>query len=160
MRWRIEQTLCEGQPDVAVLFGGANDAIRGIDATETERNITFMVEWLSERGVSKIALIDPGMVNWKRQPEWAPAARKVRNVLRGVAARHGAVFVDLTAFMRERIDSGKDPDFTSVPYQRSCSWHVSDNDAHFNAYGQRLVAEAFLAGTASWRPPNHRATGP
>jgi hypothetical protein len=29
MRVRIEQTLREGRPEIAVLFGGANDAIRG-----------------------------------------------------------------------------------------------------------------------------------
>jgi hypothetical protein len=30
---------------------------------------------------------------------------------------------------------------------------VKDGDPHFNAYGQRLVAEAFLAAIADWRRP-------
>jgi hypothetical protein len=45
-----------------------------------------------------------------------------------------------------------DPDFARVPYRQSRSWHVDDGDPHFNAYGQRLIAEAFLAAIADWRP--------
>lgn len=153
MRERIQQVLCHGRPDVAVLFGGANDAIRGVDAAETERNASFIVEWLRDAGVTKIALIGPGLLNSERPADWVQAAGEVREVLQRVALRDGVVFVDLAAFQRERIASGKDPDFTRVPYRQSRSWHVSDGDPHFNAYGQRLVADAFLQATAAWGHP-------
>jgi lysophospholipase L1-like esterase len=153
MRRRIEQTLSEGQPEIAVLFGGANDAIRGVGPAETEQNVTFMVEWLRERGIRKIAVIGPGLLNWGQTPDWVSAADEVRKVLRDVAERYGAIFVDLAMFLRHRIDRGKDPDFARVPYRQARSWHVQHGDPHFNAYGQRLVAEAFLEATSDWRPP-------
>ena len=57
MRRRIEQTLSEGQPEIVVVFGGANDARRRVDPAETEHNVTFMVEWLLDHGVRRIVLI-------------------------------------------------------------------------------------------------------
>jgi len=157
MRRRIEQTLEEGQPDIAVLFGGANDAVRGVDPAETEQNVTFMVRWWRDRGVRKIALIGPGLLNWERIPDWASAADELREVLSVVAERHDVIFVDLATFLRHRIDRGEDPDFARVPYRQARSWHVQEGDPHFNAYGQRLVAQAFLAATIDWRPPPRSA---
>lgn len=151
MRQRIDQTLSEGQPEIVVLFGGANDALRHVDPAETERNVTLMVEWLRERGVAGVVLIGPALVNMERSPEWAPALEEVGSVLRGVAARTGAVFVDLAGFLRDRIERGQDLDFTRLPYRQARSWKVRAGDPHFNAYGQRLVAEAFLGATAGWR---------
>ncbi len=153
MRQRIKEMLGEGQPEIAVVFGGANDAFRRVDPAETEQNVTFMVEWLRDRGIRKIALIGPGLPNWQPTPDWVSAADEVRNVLRDVAERYSAIFVDLAAYLRGRIDRGEDPDFSRVPYRQSRSWHVQDGDPHFNAYGQRLIAEAFLAATAGWRRP-------
>jgi lysophospholipase L1-like esterase len=151
MRRRIEQTLREGKPDIVVLFGGANDALHHIDPAETERNVTQMVDWLQNHGVTHIALIGPMLANLASVPEWSPALEDVRSVIKGVATRRGARFVDLAGFLRDRIDRGQDPDFARVPYRQSRSWHVRADDPHFNAYGQRLVAEAFLAATADWR---------
>lgn len=151
MRHRIEQTLCEGQPEIAVLFGGANDALHRVDPAETERNVTFIIEWLRDRGIRKIVVIGPGLINWSRDArDWA-ALDEVRKVLADIAARYDVVFVDLAEVLRDRIDRGEDPDFGRVPYRQSRSWHVRDGDPHFNAYGQRLVAEAFLAATVEWR---------
>jgi lysophospholipase L1-like esterase len=158
MRQRIEQTLGGGQPEIVVLFGGANDAFRGVDPAETERNVTFMVDWLREQGIRKIVLIGPGLMNWGRDADWAPAGEEVRTVLRHVAERRGAIFIDLARFLRRRIEHGEDPDFSRVAYRQSRSWHVQADDPHFNAYGQRLIAEAFLAATADWRrPPSSRS---
>jgi lysophospholipase L1-like esterase len=151
MRRRIEQTLGEGQPEIVVVFGGVNDAQRGVDPAETERNVTFMAEWLRDHGIRKVVLIGPALVNWQPTPEWVSAADEVRRVLRDVAERYGAVCVDLSLFLRGRIDRGEDPDFSRVRYRQSRSWHVEAGDPHLNAYGQRLVGEAFLAATAGWR---------
>ena len=151
MRQRVEQTLSQGRPEVAVLFGGANDAFYGVDPAETERNVTLMVNWLREHAIPNIVLISPGLLNWERGMGSAPALEDVRAVLRQVAERRGTMFVDLIGFLRGRIERGEDPDFTRVPYQQSRSWHVQPDDPHFNAYGQRLVAEAFLAAIADWR---------
>lgn len=151
MRARIEQALNEGRPEIAVVFGGGNDAVRGFEPTETERNVEFMVRWLRDRGVQRIAVIGPGFPNWAPHAEWSPAVEEVRRVLRSLAEREDVLFIDLAAFLRERIDEGQDPDFNRVPYQQSRSWHVAEGDPHFNAYGQRLIAEAFLSATAAWR---------
>lgn len=149
MRRRIEQTLSEGQPEVVVIFGGTNDALRGVNPEETERNVGFMTEWLHDHGVRNVVLIGPPLLNWQPAPEdWVPSADEVRRVLSDVAERYGATFVDLTLFLRDRVERGQDPDFSRVPYEQSRSWHVEDGDVHLNAYGQRLVAEAFLATVA------------
>ena len=151
MRRRVEQSLTEGQPEIVVVFGGPNDALRRVDPAETEDNVTFMVEWLRNHGVRRIVLIGPALVNWQPTPDWISSTDEVGRVLRGVAERHGVVFVDLVMFLRRRIDCGEDPDFSRVPYRQSRSWHLEAGDPHLNAYGQRLVAEAFLAATADWR---------
>jgi lysophospholipase L1-like esterase len=156
MRRRLEDTLSEGQPEIVVVFGGVNDAQRGVDPAETERNVTFMAEWLRDHGVRKIVLIGPPLVNWQPAPEWVSSADEVQRVLRHVAKRYAAVCVDLTDFLRDRIQRGEDPDFSRVRYKQSCSWHVKAGDPHLNAYGQRLVAEAFLTATAGWRSSRGR----
>jgi lysophospholipase L1-like esterase len=151
MRRRVAEVLSEGQPDIGVLFGGANDARFGVDPVQTERNVTFMVRWMRDHGIQRVALIGPPLVNLQSIPDWISAEDEVRTVLRDVAERSGAAYVDLAHFLRGRIDRGDDPDFSLVGYAQSRSWHVEDGDPHLNAYGQRLVAEAFLAATADWR---------
>lgn len=145
MRERIGRTLDEGRPEIVVVFGGGNDAVRGVDPAETQRNVAEMLDWLRDHGVGNIILIGPGILNWKRAAAWAPAVDEVRAVLGEVASGRGATFVDLAGFLHSRIDRGEDPDFARVPYRQSRSWHVQGGDAHFNAYGQRLIAEAVLA---------------
>jgi lysophospholipase L1-like esterase len=151
MRHRIEQTLAAGRPEIAVVFGGANDALRDIDPAETQENVAAMVEWLRARGVTNIVLIGPGLVNLERHLERPPRADELRGVIKDVAERYDVLFVDLEQFLRARIDRGQDPDFSRVPYRRSQSWHASAGDPHFNAYGQRLIAEAFLAAMSEIR---------
>jgi lysophospholipase L1-like esterase len=156
MRRRMEQTVSEGQPEIAVVFGGINDALRGVDPAETEDNVTFMAEWLRAHRVRKLALIGPPLVNWRPTPDWVSPADEVRRVLREAAERHGAVFVDLAPFLRGRIERGEDQGFSRVRGTQSRSWHVEAGDPHLNVYGQRLVAEAFLEATAAWRNPRER----
>lgn len=149
MRRRIVQVPSEVQPEIAVLFGGSNDPARGIDPTETEENVTFMVEWLRDRGVRRIVLIGPGLRNSTQIADGMDVPLyEVQRVLEDVAERYGVIFVDLVGFLRGRLDRGEDPDFARTPYRQSRSWHVKDGDPHLNAYGQRLIAEAFLAATA------------
>jgi lysophospholipase L1-like esterase len=156
MRSRVEQMLAAGRPEIAVVFGGSNDAFRGLDLGETEGNVAFILAWLRDHGVEKLIVIGPGLLNWEQPAESAPALQNVGDVLARVADSHGAAFVDLAAFLRNRIDGGQDPDFARVPYRQSRSWHLADGDPHFNAYGQRLVAAALLAAIADWLPPHHR----
>jgi lysophospholipase L1-like esterase len=151
MRRRIEQTLSEGQPEIVVVFGGANDARRGVDPAETERNVTLMAEWLRDHGIRKVVLIGPALVQWQPTPDRVSSEDEVRRVLGDVAARYEAVCVDLTVFLRGRIERGEDPDSSRVRYRQPRSWHVEAGDPHLNAYGQRLIAEAFLEATTGWR---------
>lgn len=160
---RVEQFFSAGQPDVAVLFAGSVDAERGVDPAETERNVTFIVEWLREHGVRKIALIGPGMLNLPRIPDymtqvtdWFSAIDPVRAKYRQIAVERDVVFVDLAEFLRDRVARGVDPDFSRVRYRQSRSWHAVASDGHMNAYGQRLVAEAFITATTHWRPAKSR----
>lgn len=157
MSQRIEEILSEGQPEIVVVFGGVNDAQRGIDPADTERNLAFMVQWLRDHGIGRVVLIGPPLVNWRPRPDWVSSALEVRTSMRAVAERYGAVWVDLIRFLGDRIERGQDPDFSRVRYRQSGSWHVEAGDPHLNAYGQRLVAEAFLTATSGWR--NSRGRG-
>jgi lysophospholipase L1-like esterase len=155
---RVEQFLSEGQPDVAVLFAGNVDAEQGVDPAETERNVTFIMDWLRDRGIEKIALMGPGMLNLPKIPDympldtdWLSSIEGVRATLREIAVQHDAVFVDVAQFFLDRIARGDDPDFSREPYRHRRSWHKVVGDGHLNAYGNRLVAESFLAATAHWR---------
>jgi lysophospholipase L1-like esterase len=159
MARRVEQFLSEGQPDVAVLFAGNVDVEQGIDPRETQRNVTYIMDWLRDRGVQKIVLMGPGMLNLPEVPAYMPAGtdwvsltEPVRAMFRDIAIEHDAVFVDVAQFLLDRIACGQDPDFSRVPYQQWRSWHKVVGDGHLNAYGNRLVAEAFLTATADWRP--------
>lgn len=165
---RIEQFLSEGQPEIAVLFAGSVDMELCVDPAETERNVAFIFKWLRENGVRKIALLGPGMLNLPRVPnhlarnqDWLSSTDALRAVFRDLAVQHDVVFVDLAQFLRDRIARGEDPDFSRVPYRPWRSIHASIGDGHFNAYGHRLVAEAFLSATADWRParPRRRSAG-
>ena len=164
---RVDQLLSEGTPEVAVVFAGNVDAERGVDPAETERNVLFMVNWLREHGVRKIAVVGPGLLNLPRVPDymshvtdWFALVGPLRAVLSNFAVEHDVVFVDLAQFLRDRITRGDDPDFSRVPYRHSRSWHAVSDDAHLNAYGQRLVAEAFLAATAQWLPASRSRWSP
>jgi lysophospholipase L1-like esterase len=157
MAERVEQFLAYGRPEIVVLFAGNVDAEYGHDPAETERSVRFILDWLRAAGVEKIVVIGPGMMNLPALPEYMPqvtdwfdAIAKIRSILRDAAAEHDAVFLDLAQFLQDRLDRGEDPDFSRVPYRQSRSWHAIPGDGHFNAYGQRLIAEAFLAATANW----------
>lgn len=160
---RIEQFLSKGQPEIAVLYAGSVDVELSVDLAETERNVTFICKWLRENGVRKIALLGPGMLNLPqvpghlaRNPDWLSSTDTLRAVFRDLAVEHDLVFVDLAQFLRDRIGRGEDPDFSCVPYRPWRSIHASRKDGHFNAYGHRLVAEAFLSATTDWRPARPR----
>lgn len=156
MRRRIEHTLSEGQPEIVAVFGGANDARRGVDPAVTERNVAFMAEWLRNHDIRKVVLIGPPLMNSQPTPDWVSSPDEVRGVLREVAQRYEAVCVDLALFLRGRIGRDEDPDSARVRYVRSLPWQVEAGDPHLNAYGQRLVAEAFLEATACWRSSHGR----
>ena len=145
------RALTEGRPEIAVIFGGGNDALRNVDPTETERNVAFMIEWLRDHGVGRIALIGAVQLNWRETPPWQPAVDGVNTVLAGLAARNSVVFVDLAGYLAERIARGEDPTSPRGHTGSRGRWHVYGGDPHLNAYGQRLIAEAFLASTADWR---------
>jgi lysophospholipase L1-like esterase len=157
---RIDQFVREGTPDIAVVFAGHVDAERGIENAEIERNVTFMLDWLAERRVRKIVLMGPATLNLPRVPpylqqhvpDWFAEIDRVRQVLRDLAAKHDVLFIDVAQLLRDRIARGEDLDFTRVPYKASRSWHACTQDGHFNAYGQRLIADAFLSATPHWRP--------
>jgi hypothetical protein len=123
---------------------------------DTERNVTFMAQWLRDHGIRKVVLIGPPLVNFQPTPDWVSSEDQVRRVLSDVANGHGLVCVDLARFLRDRIERGEDSDFSRPRYTQSRSWHVEVGDPHLNAYGQRLVAEAFLTATAGWRSSHGR----
>jgi lysophospholipase L1-like esterase len=151
MRRRIGQMLSEGQPEIAVVFGGGNDALRRVDPAETKQNVSFIVEWLRARGIGRIVLIGPELPDWEQPPDWLAETAEVRRVLTDVAERYGVIFVDLALFLRDVMDRGQEPDFSRVRARQPRSWHVEPGDPHFNPYGQRLIAEAFLRATVGWR---------
>jgi lysophospholipase L1-like esterase len=141
MRARIERALDYGMPTAVILFGGVNDAVEHLELAETTDNIRYMLGWLNEHGVERIMVIGTAHVNWTQPAEWWDGSLGVREVLRAVANERHATFVDLGAQQRAMIESGEAPNFAIEPYHQRRSWHVHENNQHFNARGQRLIAD-------------------
>lgn len=61
------------------------------------------------------------------------------------------VFADLYALMKARIQAGTDVNFASTAYDQTKSWHATQNNQHFSAYGHTLAASAVKAAIpAEW----------
>lgn len=75
------------------------------------------------------------------------AAVAAENV--AVAGKPSVIYVDLYAAFRQRIVSGKDPDFSATSYAQGQSWHVADGNIHNNVYGIQLTAAAVVAAIES-----------
>lgn len=69
-----------------------------------------------------------------------------------VGGKPAVVYADLYAAQKARIQSGADPDFSSVAYDAAQSWHATQNNQHHNAYGHQLVEQTVRAAitTAGW----------
>lgn len=80
------------------------------------------------------------------------AAVTAENV--AVGGKPSVVYADLYDFQKARIVAGTDPDFSTVSYDQSQSWHVAQNNQHHNAYGQQLVSAVNLNAitSAGWLP--------
>lgn len=141
MRAGIERALDHGMPAAVILFGGVNDAVEHFEPAETAHNVRYILRWLSEHGVERIMVIGTAHLNWTQPADWWDASLRVRDVLREVANEHHAAFVDLGAKQQAMIESGDVPNFAIEPYCQRRSWHVHENNQHFNAWGQQLVAD-------------------
>jgi lysophospholipase L1-like esterase len=141
MRITIKRTLDYGMPVAVILFGGVNDAVEHLPLDETAEHTRYMLRWLHEHGVERILVIGTAHLNLARPPDWARASLSVREVLREVASEHHVAFLDLNAKQQAMIESGEAPDFTVEPYSRRRSWYAEPDNQHFNARGQRLLAD-------------------
>lgn len=67
------------------------------------------------------------------------AAVAAENVV--VAGKPSVIYSDVYNFLRSRIVAGTDPDFSTVAYDQSRSWHYVQNNQHKSAYGHALDAQ-------------------
>lgn len=67
------------------------------------------------------------------------AAVTAENTSVGGAA--SVIFCDLYAWMRQRIVDGVDLDFSTVSHDQTRSWHYTQNNQHYSAYGHSLQAQ-------------------
>lgn len=85
-----------------------------------------------------------------RAAQQAAVAAENVNDTSGVAT---VVYADLYTLMKSRIAAGTDPDFSSVTYDQTRSWHYTSNNQHHSAYGHSLVAQAARAAMPNaWLP--------
>jgi lysophospholipase L1-like esterase len=148
MRVGIERVLDYGMPAAVIFFGGVNDAVEHFESDETAENVRCMLRWLSEHGVERMMVIGTAHVNWTRPADWWDASLRVREVLREVANEQGVAFVDLGARQQDMIERGEAPNFAIESYCQRRSWYVKENDQHFNAWGQRLIADTIAQDLA------------
>lgn len=104
--------------------------------------------------VKKIIVISTNYLNWTTGGDtlstpyatYAPlrtaaqAAVTAENVTVGGVA--SVVYADLYNLQKSRIQAGTDPNFASVSYDQTKSWHIFVNNQHHSAYGHLLVAQA------------------
>lgn len=111
--------------------------------------------------VKKIFVVSPPYRNWTTGGDTpstpATVVAQVRtNQQAAVTAENvniggvpTVIYVDLYNFLRSRIVAGTDPDFSTVTYDQTKSWHIAVNDQHLNAYGHLLCAAAVRAALPS-----------
>jgi lysophospholipase L1-like esterase len=145
MRTHTERALDYGIPIAVILFGGVNDAVRNLSADETADNAKYMLSWLKEHDIERVLVVGTAHLNWTCQAGWWDASLRVREVLREVAQEQDVMFVDLGGKQLAMIENGRAPNFAIEPYRQRDSWHVYENNQHFNARGQRLVANTIAS---------------
>ncbi|WP_235010560.1 hypothetical protein [Arthrobacter sp. SLBN-112] len=62
------------------------------------------------------------------------------------------LYSDLYAFLKARITGGTDPDFSTVAYDQTKSWHYTQNNQHYSAYGHALEGQKVTADMVSAWP--------
>jgi hypothetical protein len=98
---------------------------------------------------SHVAINDTPSTPWPQNATLRGATLAAANAeaVTNVDGSASVVYIDLYNFQRDRIVAGTDPDFSSVAYDQTQSWHIADNNQHHNAYGHVLVAKAVLNPT-------------
>lgn len=113
--------------------------------------------------VGRVVVVPPPYRNWTSGGDTLATPDATNNTLRGaltaaadaenvvVGGAPSVLYSDLYAWMKARIQNGDDPDFSSVAYDQSRSWHYTDNNQHYSAYGHALQGEKVAADVkATW----------
>lgn len=124
-----------------VLTGGA-PAVGTAIAIDTQKNLTELALYAKSKGCSKILMVGTHYWNWTSGGDTAEVELARNATLRAyqqaAATAAGVVYVDLYAWMKQLILSGK-------YVQGDNGWHSSANNQHLNEAGQRILADAFEA---------------
>lgn len=130
-----------GVPKIGVIYGGENDPGSSITATTTQANIESMIQKLKSAGCSQVLVIAHHYFNFTANGDtlatpYAPRV-SIRSAQQTAATNQGAVYVDFYNYLRNRIVANQDT-------QGAFSWHVADQNAHLNAYGESLLADCIF----------------
>jgi hypothetical protein len=108
-------------------------------------------------GASKIIVVPPPYRNWTTGGDTPSTPDATNATLRGalsaavtaeavtVGGLPTVIYSDLYAFLKARIVGGTDPDFSSVSYDQTRSWHYVNSNQHYSAYGHALQAQKIYA---------------
>lgn len=135
-------------PSIGINYAGTNDSSNGITAAQTQANLQSMITTLKNAGCNKILIIGNHFLNYSTGGDFDGSNQPLTDTTcyyasliatqKAAASAGGAVYVDLFNFLRNRIVNGQDT-------AKSFSWHVADQNIHFNSYGTDLVAQCIYA---------------
>lgn len=151
MRDRIEVMWRYGVPDIAVVWGGRNDAAAGFSANTTA-NLTAMAHALMGAGCERLVLCSTHYQNYTTVGDSTPAPAGAQATRwNAQKAAYDAVaptypdkvaWCDLYGFMRGILGTT----YRGVAYaQGDYKWHVADLNTHLTAAGEQIVADAIMA---------------
>lgn len=112
------------------------------------------------KGTNRIVVISTNYLNWTTGGDTPTTPLASRAAIRaatqaavtaeqvdGTDGFHVVNYVDLYAYQKSLIMAGTFPDFSSVSYDATKSWHTLQNNQHHNALGNQLVMEAIVHPT-------------
>lgn len=147
-------------PDIGIIYGGTNDPGSSISQATTQSNLQSMVNSLQQNGCSKVIIVGNHMANYSTGGDYDGS----NNILTDVNSSHGTLvaaqkaavayfngnpnvsvlYADLYNYMASLIPSQET--------LKSYSWHIVDQNYHFNDHGGQIVAQCIfnLMQTNGW----------
>lgn len=157
---KIAQAYQFGVPKIGVIFIGVNDPGNSIVQATTQSNIEAIIQAFIDAGCPRCVVVSAQYLNYASaapdnvgtSTEYATyasvraaqAAAVTAKAAAAQAAGGDTVFANLYSTMAALITAG-----TYTQGQGELSWHIEDNNQHFNATGMGIVASTVLAAIQS-----------
>lgn len=129
------QSVWEYRYPLAGEYGWGRVAVAGTAPTHVKRIVVVSTNYLNfTTGGDTPSTPYASYVNVRAAQQAATTAENVT-----FAGKPSVIYSDVYNFLRSRIVEGTDPDFCTVAYDQTRSWHYTQNNQHKSATGTRWM---------------------